>query len=199
MFEERSKEEIKPIPPALKEPAAASKIPEDLIGEVLKTGPAKGKIIIFAIIGIIILGGISFGGYFLYQRFSGNKNLGENLNISQSAVNYTISDQEPSEDVLTICYLKNNPSSSAYFPAGKIRQEYESLAVAQDCSSFSANQINSVLNNLTVDRDQDGLNYFLERKYGTDDEKKDTDGDSHDDLTEINNGYNPNGPGKLDF
>ena len=49
-----------------------------------------------------------------------------------------------------------------------------------------------------VDTDQDGLTDYEEVKiYTTDPLKADTDGDSYLDGTEVRNGYNPKGPGKL--
>lgn len=51
---------------------------------------------------------------------------------------------------------------------------------------------------LIIDSDGDKLPDDLEAYYGTDKNKKDSDGDGFDDGTEINNGYNPNGEGKLE-
>lgn len=47
------------------------------------------------------------------------------------------------------------------------------------------------------DPDGDGLPNFMEEIYQTDPNKKDTDQDGFDDNTEIENGFNPNGPGLL--
>lgn len=53
-------------------------------------------------------------------------------------------------------------------------------------------------NPLKVDTDGDGLSDYEEVKiYRTDPNKADTDGDGYDDKTEIDGGYDPNGPGKL--
>jgi len=49
------------------------------------------------------------------------------------------------------------------------------------------------------DRDQDGLSDRFEALYGTNPENKDSDDDGFDDLTELKNGYDPLGPGKLAF
>lgn len=184
-----------PVPPSLpeKNESLGSRLPEELLDEVMKSGPGKGKVIIFVVLGLIILAGITFGGYVLYQRFFGQE---ENLNVGQ-VENDNLPVSLPDNQVLAACYLKNHPEGLVYFPAGKISQEYLSLTSTQDCSSFTDNQINSVLAYLTADRDQDGLNNIVEQKYSTDDNKKDTDADGYDDLTEINNGYDPNGPGKL--
>lgn len=49
-----------------------------------------------------------------------------------------------------------------------------------------------------ADTDADGLNDYLElNQYQTDPVTADTDGDGFDDQEEIDNGYDPNGPGRL--
>jgi hypothetical protein len=50
---------------------------------------------------------------------------------------------------------------------------------------------------LTKDTDGDGLTDVEEALYGTDSSKADSDGDGFSDKTEIDGGYNPNGPGLL--
>ena len=47
------------------------------------------------------------------------------------------------------------------------------------------------------DKDKDELSNFEEYSYGTDPTNPDTDGDGYKDGTEVEAGYNPNGPGKL--
>lgn len=54
-------------------------------------------------------------------------------------------------------------------------------------------------NPFKVDTDGDGLNDFDEmNKYGSDPKNSDSDGDGNKDGDEVKNGYNPNGPGKLE-
>src|SRR5680860_49095 len=43
----------------------------------------------------------------------------------------------------------------------------------------------------TIDTDHDGLPNYLEKILGTNENNRDTDGDSYDDYSEIKNGYNP--------
>lgn len=50
---------------------------------------------------------------------------------------------------------------------------------------------------LEHDGDTDGLNEFFEEVYRTNDTKADSDGDGFSDKTEIENGFNPAGPGEL--
>lgn len=49
------------------------------------------------------------------------------------------------------------------------------------------------------DTDLDGLHDFIEDSYGTDKNKKDTDGDGYNDGDEVKNGYNPLGNGQLNI
>lgn len=51
---------------------------------------------------------------------------------------------------------------------------------------------------LVDDADDDGLTGEQEVTYGTDSHVSDTDGDGYSDGTEVEAGYNPNGPGKLE-
>lgn len=48
-----------------------------------------------------------------------------------------------------------------------------------------------------ADEDRDGLAADVEAAYGTSDLSADTDDDGYSDASEIENGYNPNGPGTL--
>lgn len=50
---------------------------------------------------------------------------------------------------------------------------------------------------ILVDRDFDGLTEAQEFRFSTDDRNEDTDGDGFLDGDEVQNGYNPNGPGTL--
>ncbi len=49
-----------------------------------------------------------------------------------------------------------------------------------------------------TDTDKDGIPDDIEEVLGTDPKKADTDGDGHNDKDELDNGYNPLGPGRLD-
>lgn len=48
------------------------------------------------------------------------------------------------------------------------------------------------------DEDSDGLTNALESQYGSDPLNRDTDGDGFPDGDEVNNGYSPTGPGRLE-
>jgi len=50
-----------------------------------------------------------------------------------------------------------------------------------------------------TDSDTDGLNDQEEKEFGTNQLLKDTDGDGHEDGTEVFGGYNPLGEGKINI
>jgi len=50
-----------------------------------------------------------------------------------------------------------------------------------------------------IDSDKDGLPDFVEQYYKSDPKKKDTDGDGYPDGEEVKNGFDPSGPGELDY
>ncbi len=87
---------------------------------------------------------------------------------------------------LAICYGKNNPTASDYFPVGILRDDYLTALsdTDNDCSTFSNSQIAAGSQLLTTDTDKDGLNSLLESIYGTSDQKADTDGNGTTDLQE---------------
>ena len=68
---------------------------------------------------------------------------------------------------------------------------FAGLAVA-GFAFFTAAQENSSSNkNIFLDSDQDGLSNEEEKTYGTDAEKRDTDGDGYSDGAEVKSGYDP--------
>lgn len=73
------------------------------------------------------------------------------------------------------------------------------LARAQKETILESEDKLTILNQAVIilDTDGDGLSDDLEDYYGTDVNNSDTDGDGYSDGTEINNGYDPAGPGPL--
>lgn len=65
-------------------------------------------------------------------------------------------------------------------------------------SNSNINTNSSISENLAKDSDNDGLTDMEEIIYGTDSQNPDSDGDGYKDGAEVDNGYNPLGPGKLD-
>ena len=102
------------------------------------------------------------------------------------------------EVINVACYLKDHPELMEKFPAGEIRDGFKAESENEtECPKLSDSEIQNVLRLVNTDQDGDGLNLASEKLLMTDDTKKDTDGDGYDDLTEINSGYDPTGPGKL--
>lgn len=67
-------------------------------------------------------------------------------------------------------------------------------------SDDNINKIEIALENISgADTDDDGLSDKFEEAVGTLYNNPDTDGDGHSDLTEIANGYNPRGAGKINI
>jgi thiol-disulfide isomerase/thioredoxin len=65
-------------------------------------------------------------------------------------------------------------------------------------SNKDLSKIQSAVDNLTgKDSDKDGLPDAFEEAVGTDSDSPDTDGDGYKDKEELQNAYNPRGPGKL--
>lgn len=114
--------------------------------------------------------------------------------------------QNIQDSVMVSCLLGLEPSEAKYFPlSGTIYDDFVKDASNQgnidNCSQssfFPDSERQRVKVLIETDQDQDGLNLFLENVFGTDDTKGDSDGDSHLDLQEIQNGYNPMGSGKLE-
>ncbi|MEK7637042.1 MAG: hypothetical protein AAB402_01450 [Patescibacteria group bacterium] len=114
--------------------------------------------------------------------------------------------QNIQDSVMVSCLLGLEPSEAKYFSSsGTIYNDFVKEASNQgnidNCSQssfFPDSERQRVKVLVETDKDQDGLNLFLENVFGTDDSKADSDGDSHPDLQEIQNGYNPLGPGKLE-
>lgn len=114
--------------------------------------------------------------------------------------------QNIQDSVMVSCLLGLVPSEAKYFPSsGTIFENFVKTASNQgnidNCSQpsfFPDSERQRVRVLVETDKDQDGLNLYLENVFGTDDSKTDTDGDGHPDLQEIQNGYNPLGTGKLE-
>lgn len=93
-----------------------------------------------------------------------------------------------------------------YFPLDPEKSEYEynpDDEEAFDLWGSSGEEIDLGLGETTpeslIDTDEDGLSDFWEEIYETDPENPDTDGDGYSDGDEVANGFDPLGPGKLEF
>lgn len=162
--------------------------------------PILGKVLMVLII-LVLLGGIGFGGWYLYNNFvMPTTNTVAEKNIVDSNENKTevpVADEEIKIDTAI---------DSNQIPA------------AADVSAKMNND--KILFGESVDSDKDGLDDVREKEIGTDPKKSDTDedglndndeviiwktnplvidtdGDTYKDGEEVKNGYNPLGAGKL--
>lgn len=103
--------------------------------------------------------------------------------------------------VLASCYITAHPDVLDVMPKNGLDDSLKDFVTTKPkdmgCDKYTAADIEATRPLLTTDADGDGVVLINERHFGSSDAKKDTDGDGHDDLTEILNNYNPNGPGKL--
>jgi hypothetical protein len=169
-------------------------------------GPILGKIILF--VGLaVLLGGIAFGGWWIYMRyFSGSSTV---VPTDTTTVNedVTPADQMPVESVVTNTLPDNTEAT---------------MPTEVNTSSDIGTEINNdkILFGEQVDSDRDGLDDVREKELGTDPSNVDTDGDGlsdndevifwktdpikfdtdedgYNDGQEVRAGYNPLGAGKL--
>ncbi|MBI4092339.1 MAG: hypothetical protein HY420_00245 [Candidatus Kerfeldbacteria bacterium] len=136
----------------------------------------------------------------LNTNFSENTNL--NVNQNANTNNNTINVSNDDEYIVG-CYLNEHPDALKYFPES-FKEGYQQFTnndyYRQQCQSsgkYTAQQAPRAKILVETDADGDGLNLHLENFFGSSDAKTDTDGDGYSDLQEVENGYNPNGPGKL--
>lgn len=157
--------------------------------------PALGKIILFVVLAII-LGGLGFGGWWVYSNY-----------FNKSKVNTV----EVVETPITTPDTANAINAIVTETPATIPTDVE---LNRDINN------DKILFGEPIDSDKDGLDDVREKEIGTDpsisdtdgdglidgDEviiwktnpmMADTDGDGHVDGAEVYNGYNPLGPGKL--
>ncbi|EKD43234.1 MAG: hypothetical protein ACD_72C00399G0001 [uncultured bacterium] len=159
--------------------------------------PILGKILLFVLVAII-LGGVGFGGWFVYNKF--------------------VKIQPPLDATKTT----QTPETSPVTTEPVVTPVVEVVApVVVTTSEVTAGMNNDkILFGQTVDSDNDGLDDIREQQIGTNISKADTDsddlndydevviwktdslnpdtdGDGYKDGEEVKNGYSPLGPGKL--
>ncbi|MFA6486255.1 MAG: hypothetical protein WCT40_02725 [Candidatus Magasanikbacteria bacterium] len=170
-------------------------------------GPVLGKIILF-VVGAAVLGGLGFGGWWVYNKFL-VKTPTANVPANTPAITQPI-EQSPSDEVA--------PTETAPITVDTSTSDTGDTNTSADLST-EANS-DKILFGDTVDNDKDGLDNAREQELGTDPEnsdtdadgltdyeevatwktdplKADTDGDTFKDGQEVRAGYNPLGQGKL--
>jgi hypothetical protein len=179
---------------------------ESSIGSGAANSGQNGKLfkVVLTILIIAILG---LGGYVVYNKF-----------FKDGAINLTGDQTEPTT---------STPPNSAYVPGTilatitpTVPAVITTTSSGDTAGSIGSSTNNGSVNTLPVDTDNDGLTDDEENLAGTDSSLVDTDGDGLSDYeevriyftnplnpdsdgdgyldgAEINNGYNPNGSGKL--
>lgn len=194
IFSDTDAGEAEPIKPAAFQPKAGA-TPEEELSAKQPKGNKLRKIIIPLVL-IIILGAIGVGGVYGYKyviNLIGNKEIKEN---KQSDVipltNTEVNESEP-EDIVEPAEATEPVQSSPSSPVSVTPpQDTDGDGLSDQEEITLGTNINS------VDTDNDGL---FDREevyvYKTDPTNEDTDGDGFLDGAEVQDGYNPNGSGKL--
>lgn len=161
--------------------------------------PVLGKIIMFVLLAAV-LGGLGFGGWWIYQKYQGNINpVTPEVSTPVTNTNQNIVPTvQPVVEPVVEPVVVNPPASDA------------SIKMNND----------EILFGESIDSDKDGLDDVREKEISTDPNKADTDGDglndgdevliwktnplnpdtdgdTFSDGQEVRNGYNPLGAGKL--
>ena len=92
-----------------------------------------------------------------------------------------------------------NPANGKRYFLGRPNDAFSIMKkLGRGINNSDINKIQiGLIDSKNYDSDQDGLTDLMEEAIGTDKYKKDSDGDGYDDKTEIINGYNPAGLGKM--
>jgi len=160
------------------------------------------------IVSIILVGGLVFA-YFQFFRSSTstnteNQNENSNQNVNSTVILNVHSDVQTNENTNTISANSNSEGNVN----GVVNLNAANVNSANVNSASNTNSNVNVSTNVHTntsdddttsakDTDNDGLTDTLELIYGTDINNPDTDGDGYLDGQEIQNGFNPKGPGKL--
>ncbi len=178
--------------------AAPSPLAEQNLYEMKQ--PILGRILMFVLVAIV-LGGVGFGGWYVYDKFI-------------------------KTPVKTLALPIETPNTAAVQPIPEVNTPVTEVAPVVTAPVSTTAEVTNGMNNdkilfgQTADSDKDGLDDVREKELGTDpnnpdtdgdglsdgDEvliwktnplNPDTDGDGFKDGDEVKHGYNPLGPGKL--
>lgn len=169
----KKEESIKITPPV----APFADLPEEGSSEL------RGKIIT-ALVVIIALGLVAFGGWLAYSRWFKGKSVSEKINTA--GVNIGPEKTQPVVNANTNIAPVNNVNTFLK------EEDFDHDGLADNEEKELGTDPRD------IDSDNDGLFDREEVKlYKTDPLKPDTDSDGYRDGEEVKNGYNPKGPGKL--
>lgn len=178
-----------PTPTPTAQQQALSAVEEqELFGQDKMSGK---QIAIVVIVGVIVLAALGGGGYFVYRGITTS-------NTNQSTNTNTGVNTNQSTNVNTGVNRNQNTNS------GNSNTNVIVPPVNTNTATNTNTQVNTNINtnvapntNTSSDPDEDGLSNQEETTYGTNPNVADTDNDGYLDGDEVENGYNPLGPGKL--
>jgi hypothetical protein len=176
----KPKNSIPPPPPAVSSAGLSYSTKSPVLGKVLGV-----------VIGIIVLGGIAFGVWWVYNRFF-KPSQPVDLEITTTLPSISSTPVLPaSTTTLPITSTTTLPTSTTpIFTGDTVDTDHDGLLDEEE--KFYGTDPSK------TDTDGDGLSDYDEIKiWTTDPNNPDSDGDSYKDGDEVKNGYNPKGAGKL--
>ena len=146
--------------------------------------PILGKVL-GAAVGIVALGAVGFGGWYLYSR------------VLKGSPESSVKDE--STTTLPVVTIPTATPEVTLPIASSTTPVLTGDMTDTDHDGLTDEEEKKYGTDLTkTDTDNDGLSDFDEIKvWSTNPTNPDTDGDSYKDSDEVKNGYNPHGPGKL--
>jgi hypothetical protein len=168
------------------------------------SGKRKGMLILAIVILVVIIGGGTAAFIFFGKKSdevavnNSNANTNSTIALSNSNVNKN-ANTNSNQNVNSAGNLNisnSNTNTSNVNVAGNVNSIANVNAVGNtNQATNSSTNINGALPDM--DPDKDGLPTDLEVSFGTDPQRKDTDGDGFSDGDELQNGYNPLGTGRV--
>jgi hypothetical protein len=144
-------------------------------------GGTKARGWLLAVVGLLVIASLAAAGYWWWQRSD------ENTQFSSSPAG---SNSLPGLDLNDTANTQTPGPETTNQPTEPVDTDGDGLSGSEEATLGT--------DPLKADTDGDGLFDREESKiYGTDPLKADTDGDTFSDGTEVKNGYNPKGDGRL--
>jgi hypothetical protein len=179
----KSVEPTKPEAPLTTTPietnTESNNIPDEYINE---PSGIPWKTIGIAIVSVVVVGGVAFGGYYLYTQ--------QSLPEQEPTFNDIVDDNLPRSGV--------SPTSPEFPPEVPLEKPINTATDQDGDGLLMERELAEGTDPENPDTDGDGLFDGEEiAAFGTDPLNRDTDGDGFMDGVEVRNGFNPRGDGRL--